>query len=180
MKAFSREVLGILILAMVIFLLVQVIIPKAVVRGSSMEPNLHDGQKVLVNKMAYLFSEPRRGDVIVFTPPDTVASDYDYIKRIIGLPGEVVEIKEGIVYVHQSDGNILTLDEQEYIIDPARNYYISQEIPPNSYFVLGDNRNNSSDSRGGWTVSREDIVGRAWLSIWPVSEWGLVLNYSFP
>ena len=180
MKAFSREVLGILVLAIVIFLLVQVMVSRAVVVGSSMEPNLHDGQRVLVNKTSYLFSEPRRGDVIVFTPPDTVASDNDYIKRIIGLPGEVVEIKEGTVYIHQSDGTVLTLDEQEYIVDPARNYYISEEIPPDSYFVLGDNRNNSSDSRGGWTVSRESIVGKAWLSIWPASEWGLVPNYALP
>jgi len=179
-KTFFREFLGILVLAIVIIILVQAMVGRAVVVGSSMEPNLHDGQRVLVNKMAYLFSEPKRGDIIVFTPPDTVTSGNDYIKRIIGLPGEIVEIKEGTVYIHQPDGTILTLDEHEYIDDPARNYYLGIEIPPDNYFVLGDNRNKSSDSRGGWTVSREGIVGKAWLSIWPLSEWGLVPNYLLP
>jgi len=179
-KAFLREVLGVAVLAIVIFLLVQAMVGRAVVVGSSMEPNLHDGQRILVNKIAYLFSEPKRGDIIVFTPPDTVASDNDYIKRIIGLPGEVVEIKEGIVYINQPDGNVLTLDEHEYIDDPAKNSFLSGTIPPDNYFVLGDNRNNSSDSRGGWTVPHEGIVGKAWLSIWPIAEFGLVPNYSLP
>ena len=143
-----------------------------------MEPNIHEGQRILINKVVYKFHEPERGDVIVF--PSSGNPDEEYIKRIIGLPGEVVEMKDGIVYIHQPDGNVLTLDEDEYIVDPANNYFLGDTIPEDNYFVLGDNRNNSADSRCGWTVPGQDIVGKAWLSIWPMSEWGLVTNYPLP
>ena len=179
MKKFAREFLIIVLSALVILLLVQIFfIGRAEVKGSSMEPNLHDSQRILVNKLAYAFSEPNRGDIIVFTPP--YPSDHDLIKRIIGLPGEKVEMKDGVVYIHQSDGTVLTLDEHEYIENPSMSYYMSSKIPLDSYFVLGDNRNNSGDSRGGWFVSRDDIHGKAWFSIWPLSEWGSVLNYALP
>jgi signal peptidase I len=88
-------------------------------------------------------------------------------------------MKDGVVYIHQTDGTVLTLDESEYITDPSMSYYISSEIPEDCYFVLGDNRNNSSDSRGGWFVSRDSINGKAWFTIWPLSEWGSVLNYDY-
>ncbi len=179
MKAFSKELLVIVLSALVIFLLAQVLMGRAVVVGSSMEPNLHNDQRILVNKVAYAFSEPKRGDIIVFTPPYS-SSDNDFIKRIIGLPGETVEMEDGVVYIHQSDGTVLILDEHEYIEDLSMSYYMGSEIPPDNYFVLGDNRNNSSDSRGGWTVIRDDIHGKAWFSIWPLSEWGSVLNYALP
>ena len=180
MKAFSKELLVIVLSALVIFLLVQVFfVGRAVVVGSSMEPNLHNNQKILVNKLAYAFSEPKRGDIIVFAPPHAPSSDNDLIKRIIGLPGETVEMEDGGVYIHQSEGTVLTLDEHEYIDGPSMIYSISGEIPPDNYFVLGDNRNNSSDSRGGWTVSRDAIHGKAWFSIWPLSEWGSVLNFDY-
>jgi len=179
LKNFAREFLLIVLSALVIFLLVQIFfVGRAVVNGSSMEPNLHNGQRLLINKIAYAFSEPQRGDIVVFTPP--YPSDNDLIKRIIGLPGETVEMKDGVVYIHQSDGTVLTLDESEYIENPSMSYYISSEIPSESYFVLGDNRNNSSDSRGGWFVSRDSIHGKAWFTIWPLSEWGSALNYAFP
>lgn len=145
-----------------------------------MEPNIHEGQRILINKLAYKFHEPERGDIIVFAPPSFLNSEEDYIKRIIGLPGEVIEMKDGVVYIHQPDGNVFALDEDEYITDPAQYDYISKTIPPDNYFVLGDNRNDSLDSHYGWTVPRQDIVGKAWLSIWPISDWGLVPNYSFP
>jgi len=177
-KAFSKELLVIVLSALVIFLLVQIFfVGRAVVVGSSMEPNLHNDQRILVNKIAYAFSEPQRGDIVVLTPP--YPSDEDLIKRIIGLPGETVEMKDGVVYIHQSDGTVLTLDEHEYIDAPSMSYSIGSEIPPDNYFVLGDNRNNSSDSRGGWTVSRDAIHGKAWFSIWPLSEWGSLLNFDY-
>lgn len=180
MKTFLREVLGTLILAIAIFLLIQATLQSSVVIGSSMEPNLHNGQRVLINKVVYRFHEPERGDIVVFTPPIDIASGNDYIKRIIGLPGEVVEIKDGVVYIHQEDGNALMLDEGEYINELPEDSFLSDEIPLDSYFVLGDNRNNSNDSRGGWLVPRQDIVGKAWLLIWPITEWGLAPNYSLP
>jgi signal peptidase I len=179
-KTFFKELLVIVLSALVIFLLVQIFfVGRAVVVGSSMEPNLHNDQRILVNKVAYAFSEPKRGDIIVFTPPHSPSSDNDLIKRIIGLPGETVEMKDGVVYIHQSDGTVLTLDEHEYIDSPSMSYSISSEIPLDNFFVLGDNRNNSSDSRSGWTVSRDAIHGKAWFSIWPISEWGSLLNFDY-
>ena len=176
-KSLLIEFVGILALAIALFLLVQTFASKAVVDGSSMEPNLSHGQKILVNKVAYLFSEPERGDIIIFDPP--VYSDNDYIKRVIGLPGEVIEIKNGTVYIHRTDDSILALNESAYISENPDYTYISEAIPENHYFVLGDNRNNSGDSHYGWFVARADIVGKAWFSYSPLADFGLVLNYSF-
>jgi len=176
-KAFLREMFWALILGVVMFFLIQSTIQSSVVIGTSMEPNIHNGQRLLINKIAYSFHEPERGDVIVFDPPSGSELEDDYIKRVIGLPGETVEIKNGIVYIHQREGTVLILDESDYIADPARSPYMGTTIPDGSYFVLGDNRNNSYDSRGGWTVLSESVVGKAWLSIWPIGDWGLAPNY---
>jgi signal peptidase I len=175
-KNLLLEFAGILALAIAIFLLVQSFASKAIVDGSSMEPNLHHGEKILINKVAYLFSGPDRGDIIVFDPP--VVSENDYIKRVIGLPGEFVEIKNGTVYIHKADNSILTLDEP-YIMEYPAYTFTSEVIPENCYFVLGDNRNKSGDSHYGWFVSRSDIYGKAWFAYSPMSNFGLVLNYSF-
>lgn len=171
MRTFLREIIGTLLLVVVIFFLLQITVQSFVIVGSSMEPNLQERQRILINKVVYAFHEPERGDVIVFHPPNNPQTDY--IKRIIGLPGESIEIKQGMVYIHK-DGNILPLDEP-YIEGPLTRTFNGDPIPQDEYFVLGDNRNNSTDSRSGWTVKREDIIGKAWLSIWPP---GLVPNYS--
>ncbi len=178
MKSFLREVLVTLLLAVTIFFVIQATVPPSVVNGTSMEPNLHQGQRLIINKVVYNFHVPERGDIIIFPNPYNPAEDY--IKRVIGLPGEIVELKDGKVYIHQPDGNILTLDEHEYISEPDKDYYLSDIIPPDNYFVLGDNRNISLDSRWGWTVPRQDIIGKAWLSIWPPADFGLAPNYSLP
>ncbi|RLC63748.1 MAG: signal peptidase I [Chloroflexi bacterium] len=169
MKVFLREILGLILLAVAIFLLLQVVFPRFEVVGSSMEPNLHDGQRLLVNKAVYFFREPEAGEVIVFQPPNNRRTDY--IKRIIALPGDTVEVKAGVVYVNGSP-----LDEP-YIKDQPSYTLGPQKIPEDSYFVLGDNRNNSNDSHNGWTVPRQNIVGKAWISIWPPGQWGVVTNY---
>lgn len=178
MRTFLRELLITLIMAGVFILLLQsaIAIPPSEVMSSSMEPTLEIGQRLIISKIAYFFHEPERGDIIVFDPPHTQQGDF--VKRIIGLPGESVEIKEGTVYIHKEDGSILPLDEP-YIKEPSTRPFNGATIPENEYFVLGDNRNNSSDSRTGWTVPRQNIVGKAWLSSWPPSEWGLAPNYSF-
>ena len=175
MRVFLRDVLGTIIGAIVIFLLLQVTFQSSIIVGSSMEPNFEDGQRLLVNKAVYRFHEPERGDVIIFNPPHTQQGDF--IKRIIGLPGESVEIKEGTVYIYKND-EVLSLGEQAYIKDPPHYTFARKEIPENNYFVLGDNRDNSNDSHRGWTVSREGIIGKAWLLIWPPDKWGLVPNHS--
>ena len=169
MRAYVREILGTIILAVVIFLLLQATVQSFEVHLSSMEPNIHEGQRILVSKIAYQFHEPERGDVIIFHAPDNLRGDF--IKRIIALPGDTVEVDKGLVYI-----NGYQLDEP-YIKDLPKYTLSRQKIPEDNYFVLGDNRNNSNDSHNGWTVPRENIIGKVWLSIWPPREWGLVTNY---
>lgn len=170
MRGVIREVVTTIIVAVVIFLVLQTTVQSFVVIGSSMKPNFEPGQRLLVSKVAYRFGEPQRGEVIVFRPLDN--EDTDYIKRVIALPNDTVEIKEGTVYI-----NNVALDEP-YIKAPP-NYTLHQtKIPANEYFVLGDNRNNSNDSYDWGTVPRQNIVGKAWLSVWPPDQWGLITHYT--
>lgn len=137
-----------------------------------MEPNFEEGQRVLVNKVVYSFHEPERGDVIIFHPPPPHDSKTTpFIKRIIGLPGETIEIKNGAVYVNGSQLH------EPYIDEPPSYTFPEYKIPEDNYFVLGDNRNKANDSHTGWTVPRQNIIGKAWLSIWPPDRWGVVAHY---
>ena len=170
MKTFFREILITLTLAVVVFFIIQTTVQTFVVMGASMEPSLHDGQRLLVNKAVYYLnlSEPERGDVIVFKLTNRQT---DYIKRIIALPGDTVEVKTGVVYVN---GSPL---KESYIKNPPSYTMADLEIPEKSYFVLGDNRNNSNDSHHGWLLPRENVIGKAWLSTWPPDDWGIVPDY---
>ncbi len=173
MKAFFRDTLLIVVAAVVITLLIQSTVPKSSVKGYCMEPGLQDGQQLLINKIVYHLHEPERGDIIVFhAPPHYNSEATPYIKRIIGLPGDTIEVKNGAVYVNGSKLN------EPYIKEPPAYNLQPKKIPEDEYFVLGDNRNNASDSHNGWTVPRQNIIGKAWLSIWPPDKWGLVQNYS--
>ena len=169
MKNFLRETLLTIIFAVVIFFLLQITVQSFIVVGISMQPSLHDGQRLLVNKAVYYFHEPERGDVMVFQPPGDKHGDY--IKRLIALPGDTVEVKGGLVYVNSSPL------EEIYIKSSPKYTAEAQKVPEDSYFVLGDNRNNSNDSHNGWVVPRENIVGKAWLSIWPPNQWGIISDY---
>ena len=173
MKSLFRDTAVVVIIAAVIIFGLQTVAQKFVIEGPSMYATLQDDQQLLVNKLVYRIHPPVRGDIVVFKPPDHLGEEY--IKRIIGLPGEMVVIAEGTVYIYKPDGNYFTLDEA-YVPEPARRNFEGGVIPANNYFVLGDNRNNSSDSRGGWTVPAENIIGKAWLSVWPLDRWGLVSN----
>ena len=130
-----------------------------------------------MDKLVYKFRAPQRGDVIAFHPP--IQSKAPFIKRIIGLPGEKVEIKNGTVTITEADGSHFTLQEP-YIKQAPAYSYTSIVIPANEYFVLGDNRNNSEDSHYGWLVSRSQIIGKAWITIWPPGLWGGVRNFTQP
>jgi signal peptidase I len=176
-----REVAQTLALALVIYAAIQVTVQTNKVYGSSMEPSLHQGQYLVVNKLVYLrlgerhlFRPPGRGDIVILRPP---GRDKLLIKRVVGLPGDTVEVKEGQVYINGE-----TLSES-YIQEPPLYTFARHIIPPESYFVLGDNRNHSMDS-ADWKnlgpVPKENIVGQAWLSFWPPSEMGRVPNFSFP
>ena len=172
MRAFFREILVIIILAIVIFVGLQFVVQDYIIREYSMVPSLQEGERVLVNKVVYKLHEPEMGDVIVFRPPPPYSSEANpFIKRIVALPGDTVEIKKGSVYVNGSE-----LDEP-YIMQPPNYTFQEQKVPEDNYFVLGDNRNSSNDSHTGWTVPRQNIIAKAWLSIWPPGEWGLVTHY---
>jgi signal peptidase I len=171
MRTFFRDLVITVIMAVVIFFVLQFTVQNFVVIGASMQPSFYEGERVVATKLAYKLHEPERGDVIIFLPPRNM--EEDLIKRIIGLPGERVEVKDGVVYIEN-----LPLDEP-YIKNPPNYTYSVEIIPENEYWVLGDNRNNSNDSHTGWTVPREDIIGKAWLIIWPPSQWKAVPGY-FP
>jgi signal peptidase I len=150
---------AVVLIAVGVFFLLQSTVQSFVVLGSSMMPSYEDGQRLLVNKVVYRIGDPGMGDVIVFQPP--ISRSVDYIKRIIAEPGDTVEIKDGKVYV-----NNIPISEPYIKVHPS--YTMSQRIvPENEYFVLGDNRNNSNDSHNGWTVDRDSIVGKVWISLWP-------------
>ncbi|MFT3985311.1 MAG: signal peptidase I [Lachnospiraceae bacterium] len=130
--------------------------------GASMEPSLHNGQEVLINRVIYQFSSPKRGDVIVFRPNGNQNSHF-YVKRVIGLPGETVQIVQGQVYL---DGELYRDD----ITDDTKEAGIAEteiELGAEEYFVLGDNRDNSEDSRSAniGNVSRSMIEGKAWFHL---------------
>jgi signal peptidase I len=158
------------LLAVVIFLALNTATSRFQVRGASMLPTLHNGQYLVISKLTYWIRPPQRGDIIVFRPPTNPGEEY--IKRIVGLPGEQVEIREGEVAV-----NGQPLDEP-YVNSPgagSRPWTLSE----GEYFVLGDNRRNSSDSRQFGPISEETIVGRAWVSYWPPESWSVVEHHSY-
>lgn len=170
-RSLLREILETALLALIAFIVLNTLTGRFQVRGSSMEPTLHDGQYLVVSKLAYWLGTPGRGDVIVFHPPNGLSDDY--IKRVIGLPGEQIRIQEGGVLV---DG--VPLDEP-YVLHGGV-YSGAWTLGSNEYFVLGDNRGNSSDSHTWGTLPRENIVGKAWICYWPPEAWGLVDHHGFP
>lgn len=144
------------------------------VDGSSMEPMLSHGDNLIVDKITYRFSDPKRFDIIVF--PFKLEANTYYIKRIIGLPGETVQIDlEGNIYIN---GEVLEESYGREVITP-QNVGIAVDpivLGEDEYFVMGDNRNNSTDSRkeAVGNIHRDDIVGRAWVRIWPLSKLGIL------
>ena len=150
-----------ILLALVLFLAINALSARVRVENVSMQPTLKPGEFLLVNRVAYKLGQPSIGDIIVFHAPGE--NDMDYIKRVVGLPGDQVRITDGIVYVNNQPLY------EPYIAEAPR-YTGTWDVPQNEYFVLGDNRNNSSDSHMWGFVPHQDIVGRALLIYWPLSE----------
>lgn len=162
---FIIDVMETLILSVLLFLGINAISARIRVDGFSMEPTLHTGQFVIVNKIAYRVGEPQRGDVIVFRYP--YDPQQEYIKRVIGLPGDHITIDNGFVLIN---GQTL----YEPYIAAAPYYQKDIIVPDGSLFVLGDNRNNSSDSHNWGPVPMEYVIGKAMLVYWPPTDWGLI------
>jgi signal peptidase I len=162
---FLLDVLETLVLSVVLFVSINIISARIRVDGASMEPTLVSGEYVIVNKLSYRLGSPDRGDIIVFHFPRDPREEY--IKRIIGLPGDVVEAKDSSIYVN---GQLLN----ETYLQAKTNYSGTWTVPHGQLFVLGDNRNNSSDSHDWGTVPDENVVGKAILVYWPPPDWGLI------
>lgn len=178
-KNFVREVFETLGLAVLLFVVINIISARVRVDGYSMRPTLQDGEFVLINRLAYQLGSFQRGDIIVFRPPmypeadffrrllglPNISNDYeDYIKRIIALPGDTVKIGNGMVQINGTPIG-------EPYIAAAPNYSGEWTVPAGNLFVLGDNRNNSADSHAWGFLPEENILGKALVVYWPYTDW---------
>ncbi|MBQ8184879.1 MAG: signal peptidase I [Lachnospiraceae bacterium] len=159
------------VVLVVTFLIITFVGQRTYVSGDSMRNTLEDGDNLIVDKISYRFSQPKRFDIIVF-PFEHAESTY-YIKRIIGLPGETVQITDGKIYIN---GEVL---EESYGREVMKNSGLAEnpiELGEDEYFVLGDNRNDSSDSRDPsvGVIHKDRIIGRAWVRIWPLNKFGIL------
>ena len=166
-SSWVRELIETLLLAGIVWAAFTITTARFVVEGNSMEPNIHTGEFILVTKTSYWFSEPKRGDIIVFHFPGN--PNDDFIKRIIGLPGDSIALRSGQFFI-----NGVPLQESfETYPTPSSGFWTVGE---DEYFVVGDNRSNSSDSRT-WRspgLDKDLIIGKAWVIYWPPGEWNLV------
>jgi signal peptidase I len=170
-RSFVRETLETIALTLVIFVVIRAGVQNFRIEGFSMEPNFHDGQYLLISKVDYILHPPERGDVVVFMSPQDLSRDF--IKRVIGLPGEIVEIREGRVFINNK------ALEQNYAVNPGSYSFGPVTVGPDQLFVLGDNRNNSSDSHSWGNLPRSDMIGKAWVSYWPPQQWAIIQAPSF-
>ena len=170
-KSQIRELFETIGSAVLIAAFIMIFIARAyTVNGDSMLPTLQHGERLLVDKLSYRFIEPSRGEIIVFKNPSNTSEQF--VKRVIGLPGDKVAITQGVVYVNDQP------IEENYTFAPARIGFSPQIVPEGTYFVLGDNRNNSEDSRFGRVgfLPRNLIVGRAIWRYWPITQMDILLR----
>lgn len=166
----AREIIETLALTLIIFLVIYFTVQNYQVEGTSMEGSLVNNEYVLVNKLAYLFQPPERGDVIVFHFP--VDTSKDLIKRVIGLPGDHISVTSSTVMVN---GMVL---REPYVKTPYNPVAQQWTVPANDYFVMGDNRQFSYDSRDWGFVPKSYIIGKAVMVYWPFSDWQFINTYS--
>jgi signal peptidase I len=171
-KSFLRDTLEIVFLALVLYVVIQYAVQTVHVLGSSMYGTLHDNDLLVASKISYKLHAPQRGDIIVFKPPDEASRDF--IKRVIALPGERIHITNSVVYIN---GQVL---HEPYL--PEKWTYNNnwpadgqdKLVPSNEYFVMGDNRNHSSDSRTFGFIELDSILGKAEIRIWPLAQAGFL------
>jgi len=171
-RSWLQDTLETVLLAVILFFVINALTGRYQVHGQSMIPSLHEGQYLIASKVTYWLHAPERGDVVVLDPPNN-SSGIPYIKRIIGLPGDVVEVRERRVWV-----NGVALNEPYISAQP--NYTGNWIVAENTVFVLGDNRNDSSDSHTWGLLPHDHILGKAFFSYWPPEQWGTIPHYTFP
>jgi signal peptidase I len=173
------EIVKIFIVSLLIIVPVRMyVIQPFIVDGDSMEPNFHNGEYLIVDEISYRFTEPARGEVVIFHPPQA-PQDY-YIKRIIGLPGETVELIGGHIVIYNSqhpEGE--QLNEDEYLVKSQINETAKVTLGENEYYVVGDNRNNSLDSRRFGAIQLSNIRGKALLRAFPFNELAIFKNPNY-
>lgn len=177
--SFFLDVIEVVVIALAIFVIVYLFLFQPhQVRGNSMFPNFHDKEYILTDKISYRFREPGRGDVIIFKAPKN--EQYEYIKRTIGLPGEEIKISEGRVFINNEFIHEPYLPK-DILTQPGLYWRENQNIAlrENEYFVLGDNRSHSSDSRDWGPVDLDNIVGRAWFRYWPLNNIGIIKEVDY-
>jgi signal peptidase I len=160
-----RDAIETILLAVVLFVVINAVSARVRVDGFSMRPTLDNGEYVLVYKLAYQFNDPQRGDIVVFRFP--LDPTQDLIKRVIGLPGDVVQVENGVVSVND---NVIN----EPYIAATPDYSGTWVVPPDQLFVLGDNRNDSSDSHAWGMLPMNNMIGKALLIYWPPPNWNLI------
>jgi signal peptidase I len=168
-KQIILDMIETLLLAVILYFGINALSARVRVDGFSMNPTLQDGEYVLVSKVSYKLGKPQHGDIIVFEFPGGQPTQ-DLIKRIIGLPGDVIEVREKVVYV-----NGLPIDEPYIAAAPL--YSGVWEVPANFLFVLGDNRNDSSDSHAWGLLPVGNVIGKALLIYWPPPEWAMINHF---
>ncbi|MBI3420852.1 MAG: signal peptidase I [Candidatus Sungbacteria bacterium] len=172
------EIVRVLLLSIAIVLPIRYFIAQPfIVRGASMEPNFHDSQYLIIDEASLLFREPHRGEVVVFRYPRDRSQFF--IKRIIALPGEEISIREGRVVISNAEHPTGFALEESYLDPPGRLSYpdmLPRKLDRDEYFVMGDNRDASSDSRIWGMLDRKLITGRTFLRVWPASQFGIVTS----
>jgi len=162
-----------IIIGLIAFVIRYFLVQPFIVEGASMEPNFHNNNYLLIEKVSDYFSDPKRGDVVVFRYPENL--EINYIKRIIGVPGDRVAIKDGEVEIFpQNNSEGITLDEDYLLPGTTTRGDVDVILQKDEYFVMGDNRNNSSDSRDWGVLPKNNILGKAWVIIIPGSDFGLI------
>lgn len=166
MKDFIKETLSVFVIAFILAMVLRAfVIEGRIIPSGSMLPTVQLQDRVLMNRFIYRFKEPVRGDVVMFQPPEAINSTTPFLKRVIGLPGETVDIKNGKVYI---DGRALV---EPYLAEPIKYEYGPVVVPGDSLLVLGDNRNYSYDSHEWNTwLTRDRLMGKAFATYWPIDN----------
>ncbi len=165
-RAFFKEMLETILIALVLILVIEGLSDRVKIEGFSMLPSLHQNDRVIVSKLAYRSNEIERGDIVVFDYPNN--PEEEYIKRVIGIPGDVISISDGSVVLN---GDVL---EENYIDEFILGEMEELVVPAGTVFVLGDNRNHSSDSRYWGSLPSEYIIGKAIFIYWPFADLSLI------
>lgn len=174
--SFARELIETAVLVVIIYTLVNLTTVRFFIDGPSMQPTFHAGEFLIVSRVNYLLGSPECGDIVVFDAPGSEADDPPLIKRLIGIPGDTVEVRDDGVYIN---GAALQEPYTKELTSARRCRDCVWQLGPNEYFLMGDNRNNSRDSRMFGPVTHDRIIGEAVIRYWPTSDWGIVARAGY-